>query len=135
MKKLPIYKVLLAEDFEPSRIVISEILDSLGYEYKTVKNGSEAFLAMKYNNFDLILMDIQMPELNGFEATELIRRTLPYPKNAVPIIVMTGWEYVSELKNTYKDEGFDALLTKPFSIERLVEVLSMLLDDKKQEKA
>lgn len=121
------YRILIAEDFEPSRTIISEILESLGYEYETASNGYEAFFAVKEKSFDLVLMDIQMPRLNGIEATEYIRRSLPYPKNAVPIIVMTGWEYASELRKTYKEEGFDGFIEKPFSIDRLDELIDKLI--------
>ena len=124
------YKILIAEDFEPSRNVISDIMESLGYEFETAKNGFDAIFALKNGNFDLILMDIQMPMLNGFETTEHIRRNLIYPKNTIPIIVMTGWEHASELSQTYKDEGFDGFIEKPFSLDELDEILKKVLNGK-----
>ena len=113
---------------------MSDILESLGYLYETVKDGYEAFLALRDRHFDLILMDIQMPNLNGFEAAEFIRRTLSYPKNAIPIIVMTGWEFASEISKTYKEEGFDGFIKKPFSIDTLDELLDELLQNKEKNK-
>ena len=129
------YKILIVEDFKPSRDVIADILETLGYEYDTAVNGFEAFLSVKNNDFDLVLMDIQMPMLNGFETTEHIRRNLTYPKNIIPVIAMTGWEHASELNRTYKDEGFDGFIEKPFSLDKLADLLrAVLIDSQKKNK-
>jgi CheY-like chemotaxis protein len=120
MKK---YKILVVEDFEPSREIISEILEALGYDYNTANNGYEAVLTLKSQDFDLILMDIQMPLLNGFETTEHIRRNLNYPQNTIPIVAMTGWEHASDLNQTYKEENFDGIIVKPFSMDKLDETI------------
>jgi CheY-like chemotaxis protein len=125
MKK---YKILVVEDFEPSREVISEILEALGYAYKTADNGYEAVLILKSQDFDLVLMDIQMPLLNGFETTEHIRRNLKYPKNIIPIVAMTGWEHASDLNQTYKEENFDGIIEKPFSMEKLDETIKKYIE-------
>jgi len=122
------YKILIVEDFEPSRNIISDILDALGYDFETASDGVEAIFAIKDKDFDLILMDIQLPILNGFETTEHIRRNLSYPKNTVPIIAMTGWDHVHDLSKTYKDEGFDGLIEKPFSLDKLDEILKKIFD-------
>jgi len=121
-------KILIVEDFEPSRNIISDILESLGYEYETASDGIEAIFAIKAKHFDLVLMDIQLPILNGFETTEHIRRNLSYPKNTVPIIAMTGWDHVRDLKQTYKEEGFDGLIEKPFSLDKFDDLLKRIFD-------
>lgn len=121
------YKILIAEDFEPSRKIMSEILSALGYEYETVANGYDVIFALKDKKFDLILMDLQMPMLDGFETIEHIRRNLNYPVNTIPVIAMTGMDY-SELSQTYKEEGFDGIIQKPFSLDQLDNLLKKLLE-------
>ncbi len=125
------YKILLAEDFEPGRKIMSEILDALGYEYETAANGFDVIFAMKETDFDLILLDLQMPMLDGFETLEHIRRNLNYPKNVIPVIAMTGREYASELNQTYKEEGFDGIIEKPFSLDTLDQMLKKVLNESK----
>jgi len=125
------HKILIAEDFEPSRKIMTEILGALGYDYKTASNGYEVIFAMKDEHFDCILLDLQMPVLDGFETLEHIRRNMSYPKNIIPVIAMTGREYASELNQTYKDEGFDGVIEKPFSLNRLDTVLKEAILDSK----
>ena len=124
------YKILLAEDFEPGRKIMSEILDALGYEFATAANGFDVIFAMKDTDFDLILMDLQMPMLDGFETLEHIRRNMSYPKNTIPVIAMTGRDYASELYQTYKEEGFDGVIEKPFSLDSLDNLLKDMLEKK-----
>jgi two-component system sensor histidine kinase BarA len=121
------YKILLAEDFEPSRNIMSEILSALGYEYETVANGYDVIFALKDKKFDLILLDLKMPMLDGFETIEHIRRNLSFPVNAIPVIAMTGMDY-SELSQTYKEEGFDGIIRKPFSLDQLDSLLKNVLE-------
>ena len=124
------YKILLAEDFEPGRRIMSEILDALGYDFETAANGYDVIFAMKDTDFDLLLLDLQMPILDGFETLEHIRRNMSYPKNAIPIIAMTGRDYASELYQTYKEEGFDGVIEKPFSLDSLDNLLKNTLEKK-----
>ncbi len=123
------YKILLAEDFEPGRKIMSEILEALGYEHQTASNGFDVIFAMKYTNFDLILLDLQMPMLDGFETLEHIRRNMSFPKNNTPVIAMTGREYASELLQTYKSEGFDGIIEKPFSLDSLDNLIKKTLKE------
>ena len=126
------YKILLAEDFAPSRKIMSEILNALGYEYETASNGFDVIFALKDNDFDMILLDLQMPMLDGFETLEHIRRNLSYPKNIIPVIAMTGRDYASELNQTYKEEGFDGVIEKPFSLDSLDMLLKSVLEEKEK---
>ncbi len=117
------YKILIAEDFAASLKIMREIIQALGYDFRTASNGYEVIHALKAEDFDLILMDLQMPLFNGFETIEFIRRNFPYPKNIVPVVAMSGRDYASELNQTYKDEGFDGVIEKPFSLDRLDTVI------------
>ncbi len=106
---------------------MSEILSALGYEYETVANGYDVIFALKDKKFDLILLDLKMPMLDGFETIEHIRRNLSFPVNAIPVIAMTGMDY-SELSQTYKEEGFDGIIRKPFSLDQLDSLLKNVLE-------
>ena len=80
-------KVLVVEDTKLNQLLMHTILDDFGFEHDMADNGNIAIEKLKINTYDIILMDLQMPEMNGFEATEYIRNTL---KLTVPIIALTA---------------------------------------------
>lgn len=114
-------RILLAEGFEPSQKVMIEILKLLGWKYDTANNGYDAILLLKDKNFDLLLLDLELPQLDGFETIEHIRRKLEYPINTIPVMAMINRDFSSDFNQTYKDEGFDEIIVKPFSIDELDE--------------
>ena len=80
-------KVLVVEDLELNQLLIRTLLDDFGFECEIAANGKLAIERLETKNFDIILMDLQMPEMNGFEATEYIRNKL---KLTIPIIALTA---------------------------------------------
>ncbi len=111
--------ILLVEDIEFNRIVA---LDTLTTEIADVKvdvatNGNEAVALCSQNSYDAILMDLQMPFLNGYDASKQIRK-LPKPYSEVPIIAMTASALQDEISRCY-DAGMNDFITKPFSTEVL----------------
>ena len=135
MKKLNDKIIILAEGFEPSRNVMVEILKVLGYDYETCKTGYEVILALKKQRYDLILLDLQLPQFDGFETIEHIRRNLDYPENTIPVIAMTNKDFSSDFNQTYKDEGFDGIIVKPFSLDELdAKIKEILYRPQKSEK-
>jgi len=106
-------KILLVEDYEGNIVVISYILEELGLEYDIAKTGVEALQAWSEKHYDIILMDIQMPEMDGFAATSKIRQ-LEKSKNLehTPIIGMTAHALVGD-KDKCIDAGMDSYLPKP----------------------
>jgi len=114
-------RILLAEGFEPSQKVMIEILKLLGWKYDTANNGYDVILLLKDKNFDLLLLDLELPQLDGFETIEHIRRKLEYPINTIPVMAMINRDFSSDFNQTYKDEGFDEIIVKPFSIDELDE--------------
>ena len=80
-------KVLVVEDLELNQLLIRTLLDDFGFECEIVANGKLAVERLETKDFDIILMDLQMPEMNGFEATEYIRKKL---KLTIPIIALTA---------------------------------------------
>lgn len=122
MKKLTI---LLAEDNLVNQKVASIHLEKLGHTVKVANNGIAAFKAFKSSEFDLIFMDVQMPEADGYEATGLIRNE-ERKKNAgkrIPIIAMTANAMKGD-KEKCIEAGMDDYISKPFTAKALKEILS-----------
>ncbi|MEQ9170966.1 MAG: response regulator [Rhodospirillales bacterium] len=92
--KLSGMRVLLAEDNEINQLVAAEILQAEGIEVDIAPNGREAFRMVKGRHYDAVLMDLQMPEVDGFEATQLIREDRRFQR--LPIIAMTAHAMVEE---------------------------------------
>jgi two-component system, response regulator, stage 0 sporulation protein F len=115
--------VIIADDFFTNRLLLSEILEDLGHKFITAENGKEAVDALINNEVDLVLMDIEMPVMNGLEATKHIREKLNTPKSATPVVALTAHN-PKIFFNDFKDVGFDQLLTKPYSIEKITNLLA-----------
>lgn len=115
-------KVLVAEDEYVNYLLLEEILKEFKFDIHRAENGKEAVdLIDKQNNFDLILMDIKMPEMSGYEATKIIRDK--GFKN--PIIAQSAYFIEKDLPKL-KEMGFDDLLIKPIKREQLVKKISTL---------
>ncbi|MGL6195326.1 MAG: ATP-binding protein [Thermoguttaceae bacterium] len=115
-------KILLAEDNKVNQIVASELLKSLGIELTIVNNGLEAVEAVKVGNYDLILMDVQMPEMDGLEATMQIRKLDKPEARTIPILAMTANALESDYNNSI-GAGMNDHIRKPIEPKRLYETL------------
>ncbi len=102
-------RVLVAEDVALNQLLIKMILNDFGFEHEIVGNGKLAIEKMQTNTYDIILMDLQMPEMNGFEATEYIRKTL---KSHIPIIALTADVTTADVTKC-KEFGMDSYISKP----------------------
>lgn len=112
-------KILLVEDNYLNRMVAQNSLQYFDCEVTEAENGIEAIEAMKTKDFDIILMDIQMPEMDGIEATRIIRNEL---KLKIPIIALTANAFKSEIEK-FKKAGMNDYVTKPFEEEVLIETI------------
>ena len=120
-------RILLAEDNVINQKVAQAILDKLGYKAEVVANGLEAVRALELINYDLVLMDCQMPEMDGFAATAMIRNLDSKVLNhAVPIIAMTANAMKGDRENCI-EAGMDDYLAKPMKKNELAEVLAKWL--------
>lgn len=116
-------RILIAEDDFVNQKLIMHSMQATGAQFTIAGNGAEAIECLLENDFDLILMDINMPEMDGFEATEYIRKTL---KNNIPIIAMTGWSSKDD-SNKFERVGMNGALPKPFGLDALYKTLDDIL--------
>jgi signal transduction histidine kinase len=116
--------ILLAEDNEINQKVAVALLKKSGHTVHIAQNGYEAVLAVQNQSFDVILMDMHMPEMEGLTATRAIR-CLPTPVSSLPIVALTAAGSLSDIQ-TCMDAGMDYFLVKPFRMERLGSILHEL---------
>ena len=117
-------RILLAEDNIINQKVAQSILGKIGYKADVVANGLEAVRALEMINYDVVLMDCQMPEMDGFEATAMIRDPQSKVLNhSVPIIAMTANAMKGDRENCI-EAGMDDYLTKPVKKEALAAILN-----------
>jgi len=115
------YKVLVAEDNSVNRMVIKGLLSKLGIDAHLVNDGTEACAAVRKQSYDLILMDCEMPEMDGFEATRQIRKLEKREnRTATPIIALTA-HAMQEHREEVFASGMDAYLGKPVTQAKLYE--------------
>src|SRR5690606_38072734 len=116
------FSVLVAEDNKISQKVIKFLLEQQGANCTLVKNGLEAVKLYNILDFDLIFMDIYMPEMDGYEATRTIKATDKYVKTQTPIIAVSASAFDADIDKALLS-GVDDFLAKPIKIERLKELL------------
>jgi PAS domain S-box-containing protein len=113
----PGVKILVVEDDEINQLVLSKFMRNLGYSITVAENGFKAIEAYREQAFDLILMDIQMPLMDGFETTRKIR-TMDFNKKHVPIIALTAYAMNSD-RDRCIGAGMDDYVSKPLDLEVL----------------
>lgn len=121
--------VLLVEDNELNREIAVEIVGSTGVEIDTAVDGLDAVnkvAAAQEGYYDLILMDVQMPVMDGYEATRKIRTLGRADTAEVPIIAMTANAFLEDVKQA-KEAGMNYHLAKPINIRELMDILDKYL--------
>ncbi|MBI3924814.1 MAG: response regulator [Armatimonadetes bacterium] len=113
-------RVLVVDDDRINRVVLTDMLESLDCEVATAENGRQAVEAVLSGPFDLVLMDCEMPVMNGFDAACLLRTQ---HRRTVPIVALTGHES-SRVGERCTQAGIDEVLTKPLSEETLRRLLA-----------
>jgi len=114
-------KILIAEDNKSNQQLMFRILENIGCKPVLAENGIQVLKAMDQEDFDVILMDIQMPEMDGLTATKLIR--LHYSKEKQPIIIALTASTSKGEKESYLKTGIDSVLTKPVQCDELITLL------------
>jgi two-component system, cell cycle response regulator DivK len=122
-------KVLVAEDSSVIQNLTKKILQFQNFDIKSVKNGKEVLKSMETETYDLILMDINMPQMDGMTCMREIRSMADKAKASIPVIAITG-----NAKNYSEEDfisaGFNEYLAKPLDFDKLVETVKKLTDSK-----
>ncbi|WP_170179823.1 ATP-binding protein [Flavivirga rizhaonensis] len=116
------FSVLVAEDNRMNQKVIKFLLERQGADCTFAKNGIEAVDLYKILDFDMVFMDIYMPDMDGYQATKAIQETEKYIKNNTPIIAVSASAFEEDI-NHAKSAGIDEFLAKPIETDRLKELL------------
>jgi DNA-binding NtrC family response regulator len=112
----PATRVLIVDDEDRFRITMSRLLTVRGLEASTAGSGKEALEALKTSSYDVIILDMKMPDMGGVEVLSEIKKIDPF----IEVIVMTGYASVDTAKKITELGGYDYML-KPYEIDELVE--------------
>ena len=110
--------VLVVDDEKNIRLTLADILVAEGYEVRTADTGEKAVKLCHKRPFDVVLLDVRMPGMDGFEAFRLIRRE----RRGACVIMMSAYS-TQEFRRVAQDEGAAAFLRKPLDIERVLELI------------
>jgi CheY-like chemotaxis protein len=116
-------KILVVEDHFINQELMKEMLDRLDCFVDTAENGKEALERVESNNYDVIFMDLQMPEMDGLEATREIRKIQKRKQIKTPIIALTANAMQGDQKKCL-DAGMDDYLSKPFELKDIEKLLN-----------
>ena len=115
-------KIIVAEDSSVIQNLTKKILSLQNYSISTVKNGQKVIDLLQSDNYDLVLMDIHMPVMDGMECARLIRK-MGNENSKIPIIAITG-NANNYSMDDFKDAGIDGYLPKPLNYDTLVEMVN-----------
>lgn len=119
-------KVLIVEDNPINQLLVIKVLENQGYEITVASNGRIALEEYGKQSFDVILMDLQMPELDGYETTRIIRK-MDGDKGEIPIVAMTAHTIEGELEKCVKI-GMNDYISKPFNASELYQKIEMIIE-------
>ncbi len=115
--------VLVVEDDAINRFYVKSLLEKMGYKVETAENGEEALKVLGEKDFSFVIMDVQMPVLDGIETVKAIREEKEGVKNPeVPVIALTAHAFEEE-REKIMASGMDAYLSKPFHVKDLEAIL------------
>ncbi len=114
--------ILIAEDVESNFLYLKAVLSKLNATIFWAKNGVEAVELCEKNDIDLVFMDLQMPEMNGYEATEILKKKFP----TLPIVAQTAFA-MSDDREKALDSGCDDYLAKPIKSKDLLNVVEKFI--------
>jgi two-component system, sensor histidine kinase and response regulator len=123
--------ILLAEDNLVNQRLVVRLLEKRGHTLVVANDGREAMAALRHARFDLVLMDVQMPEMDGFEATQGIRQQEELTGTHVPIIAMTAHAMKGD-EECCLAAGMDGYVSKPVDVKKLFEVIQQVVPARDQ---
>ncbi len=123
-------RILVIDDEEAVRSVLTRILSQINYRVATAENGEEGIRLFKEGNFDMVLTDLGMPGMSGWEVCKAIKKMNPH----TPVGMITGWEAeVDQAK--IEENGIDLLIPKPFQFDQILQVLGETITSKSSSKS
>lgn len=120
------YRILVVEDSVMNRSLAKAMLNKLGHDYQFAENGQEALHRLRKEDFDLVIMDCQMPVMDGYETTRAIRQGESQTGGHIPILAVTA-NAMSGDRERSLEAGMDDYLSKPYTLEQLGEKIGRLL--------
>ncbi|NWJ51656.1 MAG: response regulator [Bacteroidetes bacterium] len=114
-----LFTVLVVEDFAFNQFMIEKVVKSLGCEVEVANNGKEALGILGVKHIDLVLLDLEMPELNGIDTLKRIRAGEIPEISEIPVIALTAKVFTLSEKQILLSNGFNGVLSKPFDIQDL----------------
>jgi hypothetical protein len=117
---MPNKKVLIAEDSSVIQNLTKKILQFQNFEITTVKNGKEVLKSLENNTYDIILLDINMPQMDGMECAKAIRALEDAQKSKIPIIAITG-NAKNFTEADFQKVGINEYIPKPLDFDKLVD--------------
>lgn len=121
-------KIIIAEDSSVIQNLTKKILQIQNYEITSVKNGEEVIAQLNSGEFDLILMDINMPKMDGMECSRQIRSMNDKSKSNIPIIAITG-NAMNYSDQDFKEVGINEYVPKPLNFDILVDMVKKYTED------
>lgn len=116
-------RILVAEDDPTIRQLMSTLLSRCGYDCNSVEDGRAAVEAWERQDYDFIFMDVQMPVMDGLQATRMIREREVGRGRHVPIIAITAHAMAEDMKQCF-DSGMDDYLSKPIDLDKMLSLLA-----------
>ena len=120
-------KILVGEDSNVVKNITQKILQSQNYVVKSGRNGKEVYDALLREHFDVLLLDISMPVMDGMECAKKIRKEAPQGRKDIPILAVTG-NNENYNEETFKDHGITDFVAKPINYDLLIEKIQKYLD-------
>jgi CheY-like chemotaxis protein len=123
------YTLLIVDDIFVNRLLLKEIVKNISIKCFEAENGKQAIDIHIKENVDIILMDIEMPVMNGLETTKYIREKLSSPKSDIPIIALTAHNPFTFFDD-FNNVGFNQLMTKPYSVTKVLSLIQEVCSKK-----
>lgn len=118
-------QILIVDDIFTNRLLLTELIKILGYYSFEAENGKEAIEIMLKEKVDLVLMDIEMPVMNGIETCQYIRKKMNGNGSSVPVVAVTAHN-PNHFFEDFSETGFNELLIKPYSLDKITELIDNL---------
>ncbi len=131
MRNLSGIKILLVEDDQMNQFVMKQILEKWNATLDIARNGREAIAKLEKSDYSIVLMDLHMPEVNGYEATRMIRNPQSTVRDhSIPIVALTA-DVTTETRQKVKEAGMNDFITKPSKQEKIYETISKVISGHK----